>query len=60
MSDEVVTLCQLFAGDDANTEIGTPTKIVDHTSIGDISEKLQAKRNYNQQLSSGVSMNAVK
>ncbi|XP_046661308.1 retinoblastoma-like protein 1 isoform X1 [Homalodisca vitripennis] len=39
-------------GDDANTDIGTPTKLVGSTPIGDISEKLQAKRNLNQQMGS--------
>uniref|UniRef100_A0A1B6KSV5 Retinoblastoma-like protein 1 n=2 Tax=Graphocephala atropunctata TaxID=36148 RepID=A0A1B6KSV5_9HEMI len=43
---------RIFLGDDANTEIGTPTKLVGNTPIGDISEKLQAKRNLNQHMGS--------
>ncbi|XP_063225923.1 retinoblastoma-like protein 1 isoform X1 [Bacillus rossius redtenbacheri] len=37
---------RIFLGDDANADIGTPTKIC---SSGEFAEKLQAKKNLNQQ-----------
>ena len=40
------------AGDDANSDIGTPIKV----GMGEFAEKLQAKRAGNQKYSGGVSM----
>lgn len=41
---------RIFLGDDANIEIGTPTKIVGQSGIGDFTERIQAKRNLSHQL----------
>jgi hypothetical protein len=40
------------AGDDANSDIGTPIKV----GMGEFAEKIQAKRAGNQKYSGGVSM----
>jgi hypothetical protein len=41
------------AGDDANTDIGTPTKMC---GMGEFTEKIQAKRAGSQKYSGSVSM----
>ena len=41
------------AGDDANTDIGTPIKVC---GMGEFTEKIQAKRAGHQKYSGGVSM----
>jgi hypothetical protein len=41
------------AGDDANTDIGTPTKMC---GMGEFTEKIQAKRAGSQKCTGGVSM----
>jgi hypothetical protein len=41
------------AGDDANSDIGTPIKVC---GMGEFTEKIQAKRAGNQKYTGGVSM----
>uniref|UniRef100_A0A1B6EEJ0 Retinoblastoma-like protein 1 n=2 Tax=Clastoptera arizonana TaxID=38151 RepID=A0A1B6EEJ0_9HEMI len=48
--DRPVLRARNYRGDEANSDIGTPTKIIGQTGIGDFTEKLQEKRNLNQQV----------
>lgn len=43
---------RIFLGEDSHNDIGTPTKIISQTGMGDFTERLQAKRNLQSQINS--------